>query len=108
VGGIRRTAQVASSYSHSLALNSDGTLWAWGNNPYGQLGDGTTTDRLTPVPVPGLTDVVSVVAGSTCSLALKSDDTLWAWGDNSYGQLGDEAVYVRSTPGQLTGLTVRL
>jgi len=54
VGGIRRTAQVASSYSHSLALNSDGTLWAWGNNVRGQLGDGTGTSRSTPGQVIGL------------------------------------------------------
>ena len=55
---------------YSLALKSDGTLWAWGNNDCGQLGDGTDTDRWSPVPVPGLTDVASVSAGGWHSLAL--------------------------------------
>ena len=65
---------------HSLALRADGTVWAWGWNGYGQLGDGTTSDRLRPVPVPGLTGVVAVAGGAFHSLALKGDGTVWAWG----------------------------
>ena len=73
--------------SHALALKSDGTLWAWGDNTLGQLGTGTAGgSRSKPVQV--LTQVRYVSAGSGFSLALKTDGTLWAWGDNSCGQLG--------------------
>ncbi|SMB96533.1 Alpha-tubulin suppressor [Thermanaeromonas toyohensis ToBE] len=90
---------------HSLALKSDGTVWAWGQNSYGQLGDGTTTNRYTPVQVQGLSDVVAVAAGGGHSLALKSDGTVWAWGANNYGQLGDGTTANRYTPVQVQGLS---
>jgi len=108
VGGIRRTAApVAAGESHSLAVKSDGTVWAWGQNGSGQLGDGTTTpySRSTPLPVSNLTGVVSVAAGYAHSLAVKSDGTLWAWGRNVYGQLGDGTTTDRLTPMPVLGLT---
>ncbi len=74
---------------HSLALRSDGSVWAWGYNAQGALGDGSVTQRISPVQVPGLTGVVTVAAGLRSSLALKSDGTVWAWGYNVYGQLGN-------------------
>jgi alpha-tubulin suppressor-like RCC1 family protein len=74
--------------AHSLILKSDGTVWATGGNQYGQLGDGTTTNRSTPVQA-NITSVVYVAAGKHHSLALKSDGTVWAWGANHSGQLGD-------------------
>ncbi|MCU0781771.1 MAG: cadherin-like beta sandwich domain-containing protein, partial [Akkermansiaceae bacterium] len=83
----------ATGNSHSLALCADGSLFAWGHNDYGQFGDGTTTDRLTPVPVPltgalaGKT-VVAISAGYSHSLALCADGSLCSWGSNEYGQLG--------------------
>lgn len=80
---------IAAGGNHSLAVKSDGTVWAWGENGSGQLGDGTTSMRLSPVQVQNLTDVVAVAAGSSWSVALKSDGTVWCWGDNSYGRLGD-------------------
>ena len=55
--------QVAAGLAHTVALKSDGTVWAWGSNYYGQLGDGTTTDRLTPVQVSGLTGVTAIATG---------------------------------------------
>jgi alpha-tubulin suppressor-like RCC1 family protein len=61
-----------------MALRFDGSVWCWGNNTYGQLGDGTNTDRSTGVLAAGLTNVSSIWAGSTHSLALKADGTLWA------------------------------
>jgi alpha-tubulin suppressor-like RCC1 family protein len=83
--------QVASSGTHTLALRSDSSILAWGQNSFGQLGNGTTTDSLVPVPVQtlGLTGVVQVAAGNSFSLALLSNGTVWAWGDNAQGQLGD-------------------
>lgn len=83
---------IAAGGWHMLAIKSDGTLWAWGNNSYGELGDGTTTNRLNPVQgysngAP-LTDVVAVAACNDSSFAIKSDGTLWAWGNNGGGLLG--------------------
>jgi alpha-tubulin suppressor-like RCC1 family protein len=72
-----------------LALRKDGTVWAWGGNDKGQLGDGTTTGRATPVQVSGLTGVTAMAAGYSHSLALRGDGTVWCWGDNEAGQLGD-------------------
>ncbi len=105
VQGIDSVAKIAAGSSHMLALRTDGSLWAWGVNGSGQLGDGTTTLRLTPGPVASLTGVVELAAGSSHSLALRSDGTVWAWGANYFGQLGDMTLQNRSTPVQVQGLT---
>lgn len=73
---------------HSLMLKADGTLWATGDNQYGQLGDGTTTDQHSPIQIGADTDWEAVSCGSLFSAALKSDGTLWAWGNNQHGQCG--------------------
>ncbi|MBM4165303.1 MAG: RCC1 repeat-containing protein, partial [Lentisphaerae bacterium] len=88
-------------YTYSLALKSDGTVWAWGDNTYGQLGDGTTTRRLTPTKVSGLSGVSAIVAGHYSAMALKTDGTVWAWGYNVSGQLGDGTTTSRSAPVQV-------
>src|SRR5215208_1144181 len=83
-----------------------GELWAWGRNDYGQLGDGTTTQRNTPVQVSGLSDVKAIAGGFYHSLALKNDGTVWAWGSNKYSQLGDGTTTTNSsTPVQVSGLS---
>jgi alpha-tubulin suppressor-like RCC1 family protein len=83
-------------------LRSDGTVWAWGNNWQGQLGDnGTTPWRLTPFQVPGLSGVVAIAAGAHHSLALRSDGSVWAWGLNRDGQLGDGTTTNRLSPLQV-------
>src|SRR5881628_2032757 len=89
VSGLTSVVAVAAGWGHSVALKSDGTVWAWGYNGYGQLGDGTTTQRLTPVQVSGSSGVIAIATGQYFSLALKSDGTVWAWGYNYYGQLGN-------------------
>jgi len=95
--------RLAGGGAHSLAIKTDGSLWAWGDNQYGQLGDGTTTNRLTPVQV--LTGVAAVAVGDLHSLALKTDGSLWAWGVNGDGELGDGTTTQRLTPVQvLTGV----
>ena len=104
----------SSNNSFSLAVGSDGNAYAWGNNYYGQLGDGTKTDRTTPVKVRKPTNApadftyVQVSAGWDCSLAVGSDGNAYAWGLNSSGQLGDGTTTQRTTPvkvGKPTGLT---
>jgi alpha-tubulin suppressor-like RCC1 family protein len=93
VPGLPAARAVAASKesvgAYSLAVLADGTVRAWGDNAYGQLGDGTVTDRLTPVTAGSLSEVVSVAAGRRHSLAVRSDGSLWTWGANQFGQLGD-------------------
>jgi alpha-tubulin suppressor-like RCC1 family protein len=98
--GVRVTA-VAAGNAFSLAVTSDGSVLAWGNNYYGQLGDGSTAASSTPVAVdlPAGVRVTAVGAGDGQSLALTSDGSVLAWGSNQYGQLGDGSVGgVSSTP----------
>ena len=85
------TRSTATGGSFGLAVKADGTLWAWGDNTYGQLGDGGTTASLPPRQVGSARDWVQVAAGLRHALALKADGTLWAWGSNTYGQLGTAA-----------------
>ncbi|MCX7175870.1 MAG: hypothetical protein NT159_18480 [Proteobacteria bacterium] len=92
----------------TVAIKSDGSLWAWGDNTYGQLGTGTNTATLTPVQVGAATGYASVTAGYFHSVALKSDGTLWAWGRNDHGQLGDGTTVDRLVPTQIgTGTTYK-
>jgi len=79
----KRIIAVAAGYEHTLALASDGSVWTWGNNDYGQLGDGTNVDRNIPVKVHGLTSVIAIAAGHFHSLALKNDGSVWVWGASS-------------------------
>jgi alpha-tubulin suppressor-like RCC1 family protein len=97
-------ALAAGSY-HSLALKSDGTVWAWGNNYEGQLGNGTNTDSLRPVQVSNLTHITAIAAGDFHNLALKDDGTVWAWGYNRFGALGDGTTQDKNLPVQVSNLT---
>jgi alpha-tubulin suppressor-like RCC1 family protein len=92
---------VAAGTLHTVALRSDGTLWAWGGNTYGQLGDNTTEEKHVPTQVGTNTNWVAVAAGGEHSLALRSDGTLWAWGENGNGQLGNNTVDDRHVPTQV-------
>jgi len=78
---------VWSSGVHSLAIKDDGSLWAWGNNDYGQFGNGTEISRTSPIKI--MDNVTAVSAGAAYTLAVKADGTLWAWGGNASNQLGD-------------------
>ena len=86
------------------ALKSDGTVWAWGNGGYGQLGNGTTTTVQTiPVETSYLSNIVAIVGGGNTCYALKSDGTIWAWGFGNDGELGNGTItYVQDTPVQVT------
>ncbi len=97
--------QVTAGWNHTIALVDNGTVWTWGMNTFGQLGDGTRVDRNTPVQVSGLSDVTAVAGGGLHSLALKEDGTVWAWGMNTYGQLGDGTTDSSATPVKVSGLS---
>ncbi|WP_244237373.1 RCC1 domain-containing protein [Corallococcus llansteffanensis] len=109
LGGIVAVVAAGSYYAsvdhHSLALRSDGTVWAWGSNATGQLGDGTTTRRTLPVQVQGLSEVVALAASYKHTLAVKSNGTLWAWGSNVNYQLGDGTSTNRLTPIPVPGVS---
>ncbi|WP_019851439.1 hypothetical protein [Desulfitobacterium sp. PCE1] len=90
---------------HTIVLKSDGTVWAWGKNFFGQLGNGDTLDSIKPVKVYGLSDIKEIAAGSNYSIALDKDGSVWAWGCNSSGELGDGTRFHKYTPVKvLTGV----
>jgi alpha-tubulin suppressor-like RCC1 family protein len=98
--------QVATGSNHSLALSAEGIIYAWGSNSIGQLGDGTTLDRLTPVLVslaglPANTRFTCIAAGSSHSLAVSTEGKLYSWGNNYSAQLGDGTFINRSSPTQV-------
>ncbi len=99
------SAMISAGSSHTLVLKSDGTVWAWGHNFTGELGDGTRENKYIPVQVSGLGNIIAISAGYQMSLALKNDGTVWSWGANSYGQLGDGTTENRRIPVQVIGLS---
>ena len=90
--------EVAVGDVHAVGLAPDGTVWTWGRNDEGQLGDGTRTSRTTPAPVPGLDRVEHVIAHQARSIALKRDGTVWVWGRNGQDRFGE----VIASPTQVT------
>lgn len=104
VSGLDHVIAISAGNYHNLALKENGTVWAWGDNGQGRLGDGTTTKRIVPVQVQGLTGMTAVSAGGFHSVALKDDGTVWAWGHNNLGQVGDGTKTQRNAPVQLPGL----
>ena len=97
---ITPAVMVAAGGTHSLALLVDGTVWAWGANDVGQLGNGTTdaTTHPNPAQVPGLVNIVSIAAGENHSVALASDGTIYVWGANDQQQSGGPCGGGANTP----------
>jgi len=83
---LENVIKVSAGNRNTFAIKNDNTLWAWGENAHGQIGNGTTD--FVPEPVKIMEDVIKVSAGVDFTMAIKSDFTLWAWGNNDYGQLG--------------------
>lgn len=106
---INGVIAIAAGSDDSYALKSDGTVWAWGPNYYGELGDGTTEPRYTPVQVQSISNVTEISGGSLYAVALKSDGTVWTWGcnhnNNNDGRLGDSTRDNQLTPVLVKGLT---
>ncbi|HRG17495.1 MAG TPA: T9SS type A sorting domain-containing protein [Flavobacterium lutivivi] len=89
---------IACGFQQSFAIKSDGTLWAWGRNDAGQLGDGTTIERRLPVQIGTDNDWVAVAAGYQHGVALKSNGALYTWGTNDFGQLGNGSTTPQPLP----------
>jgi len=90
------------SYSNTAAVKSDGTLWCWGDNVNGQLGDNTAGNkRSSPVQTIAFgTNWMQVACGNLCTAGIKTDGTLWIWGNGGNGQLGDNTILAKSSPVQ--------
>ncbi len=96
-------SQVSAGRSHTCGLTTDNRAYCWGSNDQGQLGDGTTTQRLRPVPVGGGHQFRQVIAGATNSCGLTMDNKAYCWGGNSFGELGDGTTTRRRTPVAVVG-----
>lgn len=103
VDGLTDVVAVSGGWAHSVALLGDGTVRAWGTNANNEVGDGSGTTRTSPVPVPGVSDVVEVAAGEH-TLALRRDGRVYAWGLNANGQLGLGDTAAHSAPELVPGI----
>jgi len=106
VSNLTGVVAIAGGRYHSLALKNDGTVWAWGANWYGQLGNGQFGYYANvPVQVLNLSNAVAIAGGVFHSLALKQDGTVWAWGYNADGELGNGTNNNSNVPFQVLNLT---
>ena len=116
VNSLTSIEALAAGNVHSMALRSDGSVWAWGDGTHGQIGDGkarsSAEDQQIPVQVVASSDltdfligITDIAAGFSHSLALKFDGTVWAWGNNSRNQVGDGLSAIQTIPLQRTGLS---
>lgn len=113
-GAPQKPTVVSGGTWFSGAIDENGSLWMWGKNSYGQLGNGTTTDSLTPIKI--MDGVAAVSCGSNHALVVKTDGSVWAFGRNSSGELGNNGVgdrtdvygfVMQTVPTQVSGLTAR-
>jgi alpha-tubulin suppressor-like RCC1 family protein len=105
IGNLNGVVQVAAGWSWSMALRFDGTVWTWGLNDYGQLGNGSTNDSPSPIQVPGVSSITQVSAGNGHALALTSDGKVLSWGTSAGGILGTGSLMaVANPPTQIQGL----
>ena len=104
VGGFTNWCQISAGSSHTAAVRTNSSAWAWGRNPYGALGDNTTTNRSSPVSVVGgFTNWCQISAGLAHTAAVRTSGSAWAWGYNLHGQLGDNTTTPRSSPVSVVG-----
>jgi alpha-tubulin suppressor-like RCC1 family protein len=106
VPGLSGVVAIAAGGDSGYALRRDGSVWAWGDDEFGELGNGVRRfDVASPVRVKGLHDVVAITAGTCSAYALLGNGTVWAWGRGDLGQLGNGSTSDRSVPVRVKGLT---
>lgn len=98
VAGLTDVTAIAAGGAFTIALKKDGSVWTWGTNSFGELGDGTNDRRSKATEIPGLSDVIQIAAGTKHSMAMTKDGSVWLWGSNDHGQLGDRTVSARNQP----------
>jgi alpha-tubulin suppressor-like RCC1 family protein len=104
LGAVKTFCQISAGGSHILSIDKNGRLWSWGYNASGQLGDNSTTSRLTPVSVLGAVKTFCTICGGTNhSLSIDKNGRVWSWGLNTSGQLGDNSTTSRLTPVSVLG-----
>jgi len=104
-GSLTGITQLSAGDNHVCGLRPDRTVVCWGRNTYGQLGDGTTTQRTSPVLVPTITDAVELTAGANHTCVRRATGTVMCWGYNTYGGLGDSSTTQRTLPVVVAGLS---
>ena len=105
IGSLSNWKQVSTNYAHTATIKTDGTLWTWGYNNIGQLGNNTITMYSSPIQIGSLTNWKQISVGQNHSVAIKTDGTLWSWGYNGYGQMGNGTIINYSSPIQVGSLT---
>jgi len=104
ISNISNVISLRSSFSHVIALKNDGTVWTWGDNDNGDLGDGSTESNYIPTQIKTLDGIIRIDTGFH-SVALKNDGTVWTWGSNWYGQLGDGTTQSSYVPQKVENLS---
>ena len=103
-GPARTFCKIEAGGGHALIIDKNGRAWAWGNNSNGQIGDNSTTTRISPVSVLGAVKTFcEISAGLLHSVAIDKNGRVWAWGDNGFAQIGDNSITQRNTPVSILG-----
>ncbi|MBK9608607.1 MAG: hypothetical protein IPO58_20020 [Betaproteobacteria bacterium] len=97
--------RIGAGHSHSFLIKDDRSLWVWGDNFNGQVGDGTQVERSSPVKLPGVAGIVDAGGGEAHSVAVRADGSVLAWGLNDRGQVGDGTTSNRALPTPVTGMS---
>lgn len=105
VEGLAGVTAISSFSDHTCALDADGAVWCWGDNDFGQLGDGTTSPSNVPLAVPGLVGARAIAAGWEHTCAITADGSAACWGKNDYGQLGNDTNVDAGAPVTVVGLS---
>ena len=104
-GAVKTFCKIAAGEGHSIAIDNMDRIWSWGNNPAGEIGDGTSLNKNTPVSILGDTKTFCKIYAGNHGIAIDKNGRVWGWGANSFGQIGNNSITVRRTPVSVLGST---